>query len=61
MNLYEIHESYREEMTGSFRKLAEMLDRDQIDVTDFLAAQQRIFETYRSASLRVEMTGGLTK
>lgn len=54
MNLHEIHESYREEMTGAFRKLADMLDRDEIDVTDFLAAQQRIFDVYRRKSL--EMT-----
>ena len=31
MNLYEIHESYRVEMTGSFKKLAEMLDKDSFD------------------------------
>jgi hypothetical protein len=55
MNLYEIHESYRAEMTGSFRKLAEMLDRDEIDVTAFLAAQQRIFDVYRRKSLEMEV------
>jgi hypothetical protein len=56
MNLYEIHEGYRAEMTGSFEKLAQMLDKGQIDVTDFLAAQQRIYDAYRIATMKREFT-----
>ncbi len=45
-----IHESYRDEMVGAFKILADRVRSGEITITLFQIAQQRIYLCYLSAS-----------
>jgi hypothetical protein len=50
MNLNLIKSEYRDEMIAVFGRLAELVRSEFLSPDEFLAAQARVFESYRMAS-----------